>query len=217
MEEKKNIWTLNFAFLLSILLHIYIIFFLTGFSVNFLDKKKRITITLSAIGTMDEAPKESIKKEKIIKKVIPEIKKIKKKSKEKVKKKIDIKKVLPQEKSIKKEIKKSAEGGIIKGIEGGASKEIINQYVTQVYKLIDSKKKYPRQSLIRREEGVVLLEIIIQNDGKLKSVKSIKAKFQRLVDSSFDAVESAAPFPIFPKEITKKRMIIQVPVIYKIR
>tara|TARA_B100000959_G_scaffold283598_1_gene352923 strand:- start:152 stop:454 length:303 start_codon:yes stop_codon:yes gene_type:complete len=87
MEEKKNIWTLNFAFLLSILLHIYIIFFLTGFSVNFLDKKKRITITLSAIGTMDEAPKESIKKEKIIKKVIPEIKKIKKKSKEKVKKK----------------------------------------------------------------------------------------------------------------------------------
>jgi len=217
MEEKKNIWTLNFAFLLSILLHIYIIFFLTGFSINFLDKKKRITITLSAIGTMDEAPKESIKKEKIIKKVIPEIKKIKKKSKEKVKKKIDIKKVLPQEKSIKKEIKKSAEGGIIKGIEGGASKEIINQYVTQVYKLIDSKKKYPRQSLIRREEGVVLLEIIIQNDGKLKSVKSIKAKFQRLVDSSFNAVESAAPFPIFPKEITKKRMIIQVPVIYKIR
>ena len=217
MEEKKNIWTLNFAFLLSILLHIYIIFFLTGFSVNFLDKKKRITITLSAIGTMDEAPKESIKKEKIIKKVIPEIKKIKKKSKEKIKKKIDIKKVLPQEKSIKKEIKKSAEGGIIKGIEGGASKEIINQYVTRVYKLIDSKKKYPRQSLIRREEGVVLLEIIIQNDGKLKSVKSIKAKFQRLVDSSFNAVESAAPFPIFPKEITKKRMIIQVPVIYKIR
>ncbi len=217
MEEKKNIWTLNFAFLLSILLHIYIIFFLTGFSINFLDKKKRITITLSAIGTMDEAPKESIKKEKIIKKVIPEIKKIKKKSKEKVKKKIDIKKVLPQEKSIKKEIKKSAEGGIIKGIEGGASKEIINQYVTRVYKLIDSKKKYPRQSLIRREEGVVLLEIIIQNDGKLKSVKSIKAKFQRLVDSSFNAVESAAPFPIFPKEITKKRMIIQVPVIYKIR
>jgi len=217
MEEKKNIWTLNFAFLLSILLHIYIIFFLTGFSINFLDKKKRITITLSAIGTMDEAPKESIKKEKIIKKVIPEIKKIKKKSKEKVKKKIDIKKILPQKKSIKKEIKKSAEGGIIKGIEGGASKEIINQYVTQVYKLIDSKKKYPRQSLIRREEGVVLLEIIIQNDGKLKSVKSIKAKFQRLVDSSFNAVESAAPFPIFPKEITKKRMIIQVPVIYKIR
>ena len=166
---------------------------------------------------MDEAPKESIKKEKIIKKEIPVIKKIKKKSKEEVKKKIDIKKIIPQEKSIKKEVEKSAEGGTIKGIEGGASKKIINQYVTQVYKLIDSKKKYPRQSLIRREEGIVMLEIIIQNDGRLKSVKSIKAKFQRLVDSSFDAVESAAPFPVFPKEITKKRMIIQVPVIYKIR
>ena len=41
--------------------------------------------------------------------------------------------------------------------------------------------------------------------------------FQRLVDSSFDAVEAAAPFPKFPQEIKKKRMIIQVPVIYKIR
>jgi len=167
---------------------------------------------------MEEAPKEAIKKEKIIKKKIPEIKKIKKKSKEKIKKKIDIKKTLPQEKSLEqKKTKESDNLGTLKGIKGGVSKEIINQYVTQVYKLIDAKKKYPRQSLIRREEGIVLLEIIIHNNGQLKSVKSIKAKFQRLVDSSFDAVESAAPFPAFPKEITNKKMIIQVPVIYTIR
>ena len=215
MEKKTNIWSLNFAFLLSIFLHIYVIFFLTGFNLDFFDKKKRVTITLSAIGIMEEAPKESIKKEKIIKKKIPEIKK---KSKEKIKKKIDIKKTLPQEKSLEqKKTKESDNLGTLKGIKGGASKEIINQYVTQVYKLIDAKKKYPRQSLIRREEGIVLLEIIIHNNGQLKSVKSIKAKFQRLVDSSFDAVESAAPFPAFPEEITNKKMIIQVPVIYTIR
>jgi TonB family protein len=217
MEKKTNIWSLNFAFLLSIFLHIYVIFFLTGFNLDFFDKKKRVTITLSAIGIMEESPKESIKKKKI-KKKIAEIKKIKKKSKEKIKKKIDIKKTLPQEKSLEqKKTKESDNLGTLKGIKGGVSKEIINQYVTQVYKLIDAKKKYPRQSLIRREEGTVLLEIIIHNNGQLKSVKSIKAKFQRLVDSSFDAVESAAPFPAFPKEITNKKMIIQVPVIYTIR
>ena len=218
MEKKTSIWNLNFAFLLSIFLHIYLIFFLTKSDFNFLDKKERVTITLSAIGIMEETPKESIKKEKIIKKIIPEIKKIKKKSKEKIKKKIDIKKTLPQEKSLEqKKTKESDNLGTLKGIKGGVSKEIINQYVTQVYKLIDAKKKYPRQSLIRKEEGIVLLEIIIHNNGQLKSVKSIKAKFQRLVDSSFDAVESAAPFPAFPKEITNKKMIIQVPVIYTIR
>ena len=217
MERKINIWVLNSAILLSIFLHIYLIFFLTGFNTDFLDKKKRITITLSAISAIEEAPKESKKKKKIIKKKIPEIKEIKKETKEKIKKKIDIKKTLPQEKSIEKKPKETAKGGTLKGIEGGVSKEIINQYVTQVYKLIDSKKKYPRQSLIRKEEGVVMLEIVILSDGLLKSVKSIKAKFQRLVDSSFDAVESAAPFPEFPKELKKKRMVIQVPVIYKIR
>ena len=218
MENKINIWSLNFGFFLSILLHIYVIFFLTGFNLDLFDKKERIVITLSAIGTMDESPKESIKKEKIIKKKIPEIKEIKEKSKEKIKKKIDIKKTLPQEKAIEQKKKKESDNlGTLKGIEGGISKGIINQYVTQIYKLIDAKKRYPRQSLIRKEEGIVLLEIVILNTGQLKSVKSVKAKFQRLVDSSFDAVEAAAPFPEFPKEITKKKMIIQVPVIYKIR
>ena len=218
MEKKINIWNLNFAFLLSIFLHIYLIFFLTKSDFNFLEKKRKVTITLSAIGSMDESPKESIKKEKIIKKKIPEIKEIKEKPKEKIKRKIDIKKTLPQEKSIEqKQIKENEDLGTLKGIEGGISKEIINQYVTQIYKLIDGKKRYPRQSLMRREEGVVLLEIVISNSGQLMSVKSIKAKFQRLVDSSFDAVEAAAPFPAFPKEISKKKMIIQVPVIYKIR
>ena len=89
--------------------------------------------------------------------------------------------------------------------------------MTQIYKLIDAKKKYPRQSLIRKEEGVVLMEIVIRNDGTLMSVKSIKAKHQRLVDSSFDAVELAAPFPPFPEKIKRKKMNIQVPVIYKMR
>ena len=217
MEKKFDMWILNFAFLLSIFLHIYLIFFLTGSNLNFFDKKKRITITLSAIGTMDESPKESTKKEKIIEKKT-EIKEIKEKSKEKIKKIIDIKKTLPQKRAIEqKKIEENDDLGTLKGIEGGISKGIINQYVTQVYKLIDAKKRYPRQSLMRKEEGIVLLEIIIRNDGQLKSVKSIKAKFQRLVDSSFDAVEAAAPFPAFPKEITKQKMVIQVPVIYKIR
>ena len=218
MENKINIWSLNFGFLLSIFLHIYVIFFLTVFNLDLFDKKEKIIITLSAIGTMDESPKESIKKEKIIKKKIPVIKEIKRKSKEKIKKKIDIKKTLPQEKSIEQKKKKESDTlGTLKGIEGGISKGIINQYVTQIYKLIDAKKRYARQSLIRKEEGIVLLEIVILNTGQLKSVKSIEAEFQRLVDSSFDAVESAAPFPEFPEEITKKNMIIQVPVIYKIR
>ena len=219
MEKRNNFLLINFAFLVSILVHIYIIFFLTKVNINLIDKKDRITISLSALGILEEAPKESIKKEKIIKHQVPEIKKIKKKTKKKIKKKIDIKKTtLPQEKSVKrKKTKEKAVGGTASGIEGGESKITLSKYVTQVYKLIDSKKKYPRQSLIRREEGIVMLEIVIRKDGRLKSMKSVTAKYQRLVDSSFDAVEAAAPFPPFPNQITRERLVIQVPVIYKIR
>ena len=46
---------------------------------------------------------------------------------------------------------------------------------------------------------------------------TLKAKHQRLVDSSFDAVENAAPFPAFPKQIKRKKMIMEIPVIYNIR
>ena len=106
MEKKTNIWSLNFAFLLSIFLHIYVIFFLTGFNLDFFDKKKRVTITLSAIGITEETPKVSIKKEKIIKKKMSEIKKIKKKSKEKIKKKIDIKKLYHKKNHLSKKKQK---------------------------------------------------------------------------------------------------------------
>ena len=88
MENKISIWTLNFAFLLSIFLHIYVIFFLTGFNLDLFDKKEKIIITLSAIGTMDESPKESIKKEKIIKKKYLRLKKLNKNLKKKLKKKL---------------------------------------------------------------------------------------------------------------------------------
>ena len=119
MEKRNNFLLINFAFLVSILVHIYIIFFLTKVNINLIDKKDRITISLSALGILEEAPKESIKKEKIIKHQVPEIKKIKKKTKKKIKKKIDIKKTtLPQEKSVKrKKTKEKAVGGTASGIE----------------------------------------------------------------------------------------------------
>ena len=220
MEQKLNFFTISFAFLISIILHLFVLSSFNNFTFIFTEKlKNQITINLSAIGEIERnIKKESIQKEKILPKEIPKIKKIKKKSKKKIEKKIDVKKIIPQKKSIEqKKSKEEIVGGTLKGIEGGASKGIISQYVTQIYKLIDSKKNYPRQSLIRREEGVVLLQIIIRNDGKLMSIKSLKAKHQRLVDSSFSAVEDARPFPPFPLKILRKKMIIEIPLIYKIR
>ena len=220
MEQKLNFFTISFAFLISIILHLFVLLSFNNFTFIFTEKlKNQITINLSAIGEIERnIKKESIQKEKILPKEIPKIKKIKKKPKKKIEKKIDVKKIIPQKKSIEqKKSKEEIVGGTLKGIEGGTSKEIIGQYVTQIYKLIDSKKNYPRQSLIRREEGVVLLQIIIRNDGKLMSIKSLKAKHQRLVDSSFSAVEDARPFPPFPLEILRKKMIIEIPLIYKIR
>ena len=220
MEQKLNFFTISFAFLMSIILHLFVLLSFNNFTFIFTEKlKNQIIINLSAIGEIERnIKKESIQKEKILPKEIPKIKKIKKKPKKKIEKKIDVKKIIPQKKSIEqKKSKEEIVGGTLKGIEGGTSKGIISQYVTQIYKLIDSKKNYPRQSLIRKEEGVVLLQIIIRNDGKLMSIKSLKAKHQRLVDSSFSAVEDARPFPPFPLEILRKKMIIEIPLIYKIR
>ena len=220
MEEKLNFFTISFAFLMSIILHLFVLLSFNNFTFIFTEKlKNKITINLSEIGEIERnIKKESIQKEKILPKELPKIKKIKKKPKKKIEKKIDVKKIIPQKKSIEqKKSKEEIVGGTLKGIEGGTSKGIISQYVTQIYKLIDSKKNYPRQSLIRKEEGVVLLQIIIRNDGKLMSIKSLKAKHQRLVDSSFSAVEDARPFPPFPLEILRKKMIIKIPLIYKIR
>lgn len=219
MSNRINFFTLVLSFFVSLIFHGYFLLSFDYSSMKFTQKNKnKIIISLSPIGEQNKnQEKRSIKKEMIIPEKKPVIKK-KTETKDKIKEKvIDIKKIIPQKKSIERKVEKNEESESLKGVEGGQAKGIINQYVTQIYKLIDSKKKYPRQSLIRKEEGVVMLQIIIRNDGRLISLKSLKAKHQRLVDSSFEAVERAAPFPAFPKQITKKRMVIEVPVIYKIR
>ena len=74
MEEKTNILTISFAFLTSIFLHLFILFSLGNFTFKFpIEVKNKITINLSAIGNIEtKVEKESIKKEKIIPKEIPE-------------------------------------------------------------------------------------------------------------------------------------------------
>ena len=99
MEKKLNFWGFAFAFLFSISIHAYILLFYKNFSFKFIkEQKNKITINLSPIGNIkDESIKKNIRKEEIIQKKVPEIKKL---EKEKVEKKLDIKKIIPQKKSI---------------------------------------------------------------------------------------------------------------------
>ena len=109
MEQKLNFFTISFAFLISIILHLFVLSSFNNFTFIFTEKlKNQITINLSAIGEIERnIKKESIQKEKILPKEIPKIKKIKKKSKKKIEKKIDVKKIIPQKKSIEqKKVKK---------------------------------------------------------------------------------------------------------------
>jgi len=75
MNQKSDIWVINLAFVISIILHLYIIFFIRDFNINFKEKKNKFTITLAPLGNLDSQPKEAIKKEKKIPKEVPEIKK----------------------------------------------------------------------------------------------------------------------------------------------
>ena len=100
MEEKLNFFTISFAFLMSIILHLFVLLSFNNFTFIFTEKlKNQIIINLSAIGEIERnIKKESIQKEKILPKEIPKIKKKKKKPKKKIEKKIDEKKNIPQKK-----------------------------------------------------------------------------------------------------------------------
>ena len=83
MEQKLNFFTISFAFLISIILHLFVLLSFNNFTFIFTEKlKNQITITLSAKGEIERnIKKESVQKEKILPKEIPKIKKIKKKPK----------------------------------------------------------------------------------------------------------------------------------------
>jgi len=82
-------------------------------------------------------------------------------------------------------------------------------YMTKIKRQIELVWTYPTLAIERGEQGVLILQFTILSNGELKGVKLIRSSGSKILDNSaVEAIQTAAPYPPFPREWTEKEITI---------
>lgn len=92
-----------------------------------------------------------------------------------------------------------------------------SRYGSALWGALEKHKQYPRIAQMRGWQGEVILELLLDGNGKLKSKKVISSSgFDALDKQALDMVEKAAPFPTPPEVLRGSQFSIRVPVPFKL-
>jgi TonB family protein len=87
------------------------------------------------------------------------------------------------------------------------------KYLVLLKSRVNEFQKYPRQSKVFKEEGLVKIRMTINRDGQLTKLELVQSSgHSRLNDAAMKAVSDAAPFSKFPDEVTFQTWKIIVPI-----
>ncbi len=125
-----------------------------------------------------------------------------------------VKQFLPSHELIK-ELAKNFQPGTDAEVETG---KIINldttelkyiSYMTKIKRQIDLVWIYPALAIERGEQGTLILQFTIVSTGQLKDVRIIKSSGSKILDNAaVEAIRTAAPYPVFPKEWKEEEITI---------
>ncbi len=91
------------------------------------------------------------------------------------------------------------------------------RYGNTLWGAIGKHKQYPRIAQMRGWQGEVVVELLLDGNGKLKSKKIIQSSgFESLDKQALEMVEKAAPFPAPPEALRGSNFSIKVPIPFKL-
>jgi len=95
-------------------------------------------------------------------------------------------------------------------------KDILQRFTRTVRKMIEAKKRYPlaaRKSMI---EGRVGVKMTILKNGQLERTEIVESSGHAILDrAALGSVRRSAPFPPLPKEVERKRIQINIYLVFK--
>ncbi len=93
----------------------------------------------------------------------------------------------------------------------------INNYGNTLWGEIGKHKQYPKIAQMRGWQGEVVVELLLDGNGKLKSKKVIQSSGHDVLDKqALEMVEKAAPFPAPPETLRNSSFSIKVPIPFKL-
>lgn len=96
-------------------------------------------------------------------------------------------------------------------------KVALDSYGNTLWGAIGKYKQYPKIAQMRGWQGEVVVELLLDGNGKLKSKKILKGSGYEVLDrQALDMVEKAAPFPAPPEALRVSSFSITVPIPFKL-
>jgi TonB family protein len=90
------------------------------------------------------------------------------------------------------------------------------RYLLQLVQRLDALKSYPRESLLREEEGAVVLALVISRDGQIQSTEVAKpSPFASLNRAALQAASRLSGLPPLPSEWSRS-IRVQIPISYRL-
>lgn len=92
-----------------------------------------------------------------------------------------------------------------------------SRYGSALWGALEKHKQYPRIAQMRGWQGEVILELLLDGNGKLKSKKVISSSGHEALDKqALDMVEKASPFPTPPEALRGNQFSIRVPIPFRL-
>jgi protein TonB len=93
----------------------------------------------------------------------------------------------------------------------------LNGYNNALWGKIGKYKQYPKIAQMRGWQGEVIVELLLDGNGKLKSKKILTSSgFDVLDKQALDMIDKAAPFPSPPEALRGSSFSITVPIPFKL-
>jgi protein TonB len=93
----------------------------------------------------------------------------------------------------------------------------LNSYNSMLWGRIAKYKLYPKIAQMRGWQGEVIVELLLDGNGKLKSKKIISGSGYDVLDKqALDMIDKAAPFPAPPEALRSSSFSITVPIPFKL-
>lgn len=95
------------------------------------------------------------------------------------------------------------------------TESILQAYLMEVFKKIDSGKEYPKMALKLEQQGKVEVEFSIQSDGKVEDIHIRKGSgFRLLDDAAVEAIRKASPFPPIPESLKQQKISASITLLF---
>jgi TonB family protein len=91
------------------------------------------------------------------------------------------------------------------------------KYLLEVLRRVQRSRTYPRESLLREEEGDVTVALTIAPDGKVQALELAKpCPFEALNRAALESIRAAGPFAPLPS-VWNRAIRVRIPIHYELR